>query len=147
MSQPSEITKDINNNVTNTPKKEEDCPWYSGPLQSKSKYTYIILAVVVFVVLYYAYTKFYKNAEEFTEETIYRAFIVLCKFNSFAPLNPELHAICSDKPEYINNNDSIIDKINKLKQDGRHYTNQSFLRLVQIVSRQNIMSNNNTNFF
>ena len=69
MSQPPEITKDINNNVTNTPKKEEDCPWYSGPLQSKSKYTYIILAVVVFVVLYYAYTKFYKNAEEFTEET------------------------------------------------------------------------------
>jgi hypothetical protein len=67
MSQPSEITKDINDTATNIPK--EDCPWYSGKLQPKSKYTYIILAVVVFVVLYYAYTKFYKNAEEFTEET------------------------------------------------------------------------------
>lgn len=68
MSQPSEITKDINNAATNIP-KEEDCPWYSGKLHPKSKYTYIILAIVVFVVLYYAYTKFYKNAEEFTEET------------------------------------------------------------------------------
>jgi len=78
-------------------------------------------------------------SDEFSEETIYRAFITFCRFNSLASLNEELIAICTDKPNYLNIADSISDKIKKLKQDGRIYNNDAMLRLLQIVGRQNIV--------
>jgi hypothetical protein len=77
--------------------------------------------------------------DEFSEETIYRAFITFCKFNSLASLNEDLIAVCTDKPDYLNMADSISEKIKKLKQDGRIYNNDAMLRLLQIVGRQNIV--------
>jgi len=76
---------------------------------------------------------------EFSEETIYQAFIVLCKFQSTIPLGEELAAICVDKPDYLKKLDSIQEKIAQLKRDGRNYTKEQFLRLFQIVSRNNII--------
>lgn len=60
MSDPSELTKD----ETQQTEVKKDCPWYSSKGDNKSKYTYIIIALVVFVVLYYAYHKFYKNIDD-----------------------------------------------------------------------------------
>jgi len=61
MTHPSEITStDVD--------KKEDCPWYTNK-EDKKKYTYIAIAILVAVILYYAYNKFYKNSEEFTETT------------------------------------------------------------------------------
>jgi hypothetical protein len=77
--------------------------------------------------------------DEFSEDTIYRAFITFCKFNSLASLNEDLIAVCTDKPDYLNMADSISEKIRKLKQDGRIYNNEAMLRLLQIVGRQNII--------
>ena len=80
--------------------------------------------------------------DEFNEETIYRAFISMCKFNSIVPLNEELAAICTDKPEFLfgNKDISIAETIRKLKQDGRNYDNKAFIRLLQVVNRQNIVT-------
>ena len=78
-------------------------------------------------------------SNDFSEETIYGAFITLCKFQSFKPLTEDLASICIDKPDYLNKMDSIQEKMEKLKRDGRNYTNQQFLRLFQIVSRNNII--------
>jgi hypothetical protein len=78
--------------------------------------------------------------DEFNEETIYRAFIKMCKFNSLKPIRGELLAICSDKPEFLSANDSISEKIKKLKQDGRNYTNENLLRLLQIINRRNVIN-------
>lgn len=78
--------------------------------------------------------------QEFTEETIYRAFIIFCKFTSLVPLTEDLISLCTNKPEYISSNDSISEIIAKLKRDGRNYTNDTFLRLLQIVNRKNIVS-------
>jgi hypothetical protein len=75
----------------------------------------------------------------FTEETIYYAFIMLCKFHSETHLIPDLLSICNDKPDYLKKMDTIQEKIIKLKNDGRIYTNEQFLRLFQIVSRHNII--------
>jgi hypothetical protein len=75
----------------------------------------------------------------FNEETIYLAFIHYCHFKSLLPLNENLIPICSDKPDYLSEKDSIAEIIRKLKSDGRNYTNSSFLRLLQIVSRENIV--------
>jgi hypothetical protein len=76
-------------------------------------------------------------SNEFNEETIYRGFITLCKFHSVIPLDEERLAICTDKPNYLKKMETIQEKIEKLKRDGRNYTKEQFIRLFQIISRQN----------
>jgi len=78
-------------------------------------------------------------SNEFSEETIYKAFIILCKFQSSIPLTEELATICVDKPDYLKKMDTIQEKIAKMKRDGRNYTKEQFLRLFQIVSKNNII--------
>jgi len=78
-------------------------------------------------------------SNDFSEETIYKAFIVLCKFQSSIPLSEELATVCVDKPDYLKKMDTIQEKIAKLKRDGRNYTKEQFLRLFQIVSRNNVI--------
>ena len=78
----------------------------------------------------------------FGEDTIYLAFITMCKFNSLTPLADELLTVCSAKPEYISKNETLHEQIAKLKRDGKNYTVASFLRLFQIVSRNNIIKMN-----
>jgi hypothetical protein len=77
--------------------------------------------------------------ENFSEETIYRAFIDLCRFQSTVPIDPDLATICIDKPDYLTKNDTLQEKIAKLKRDGRNFNKESFLKLFQIVSRNNII--------
>jgi len=78
-------------------------------------------------------------SEQYNNDTIYTAFIVLCKFNSIIPISPELDAICGGKPDYFVKTDSISEKIRKLKQEGKNYNNDSLLRLLQYTSKQNIV--------
>lgn len=78
-------------------------------------------------------------SNDFSEETIYKAFIMLCKFQSSIPLSDELATVCIDKPDYLKKMDTIEEKIAKLKRDGRNYTREQFLRLFQIVSRNNVI--------
>jgi len=78
-------------------------------------------------------------SSEFNEETIYSAFITFCNFQNSLPLTPDLATVCIDKPNYLSKNESIGEKISKLKRDGRNYTKAQFLRLFQIVCRNNII--------
>lgn len=79
---------------------------------------------------------------EFNERTIYLAFIYFCKFKSLIPIPEDLLPLCTDKPDsnLINPNDSIDRIIQKLKDDGRNYTNQQFLRLLQVIGQHNIIN-------
>jgi len=79
---------------------------------------------------------------EFSEETIYLVFIYYCKFKSLIPIPQDLLPLCTDKPEQglINSSDSIDRIIEKLKNDGRNYTNEQLLRLLQIISKNNIIN-------
>jgi hypothetical protein len=83
-------------------------------------------------------------SNEFNEKTIYLAFIYYCKFKSLVPIPTQLIPYCTDKPDssLINPNDSIERIIQKLKDDGRNYTNQQFLRLIQVIGRENIVKIN-----
>jgi hypothetical protein len=80
-------------------------------------------------------------SNEFNEKTIYLAFIYYCKFKSLMPIPEDLLPLCTDKPDItlINPNDSIDRIIQKLKDDGRHYSYEQFLRLIQLVARHNII--------
>ena len=77
---------------------------------------------------------------DISEETVYKAFIMFCKFQSAIPLTEELASICVDKPDYLTKMDTIQEKIAKLKRDGRNYTTEQFIRLFQLVSRNNIIN-------
>jgi hypothetical protein len=77
----------------------------------------------------------------FNEKTIYLAFIFYCKFKSLLPIPEDLLPICTSKPDstLINPTDSIDRIIQKLKEDGRNYTNDQFLSLIQLISKENIV--------
>ena len=75
----------------------------------------------------------------YSEDTIYRAFIDLCRFQSSVPMSQELATICVSKPDYLSKNDTLQEKIAKLKREGRNYSKEAFLRMFQIVSRENII--------
>lgn len=76
----------------------------------------------------------------FDEKTLYMAFIFYCKFKSLLPIPTDLLPICTSKPERLNDSDSIERIIQKLKEDGRNYTNEQFLKLIQLVSRENLVN-------
>jgi hypothetical protein len=78
-------------------------------------------------------------SNDFSEETIYQSFISLCNFQSSVPLAEDLATICIDKPEYLKKTDTFQEKLAKLKRDGRNYTKEQFVRLFQLVSRNNII--------
>ena len=78
---------------------------------------------------------------DFSEKTIYLAFIYFCKFKSLVPIPEALIPLCSDKPNMslISINEPLDKIVQRLKDDGRHFNNESFLRLLQLISRNNII--------
>ena len=80
---------------------------------------------------------------DFSEETIYQAFVVYCRFNSILPVPEFLSKFCEEKPRNIQPNASLREMIKKLKDDDRNYTYSSVIQLFQVVSRENIV---NTSF-
>jgi hypothetical protein len=78
----------------------------------------------------------------FNEKTIYLAFIFYCKFKSLLPIPQDLLPLCTNKPDsnLIDPSDTIDRIIQKLKEDGRNYTNEQFLKLIQLISRENIIN-------
>jgi len=72
--------------------------------------------------------------DKFTEHTIYRAFIVYCRFNTLVPLSENLKAICPTKPENFDANDSLEESIRKLKSTARNYSEQSLQQLLEVIN-------------
>jgi len=83
--------------------------------------------------------KFPELSDEFSEETIYQAFIVYCKYNSDIPVSEELRAVCMDKPDDFDIKDSIDEKIRKLKRDGKNFSNQSLDQLLAVINKSNLV--------
>jgi hypothetical protein len=83
--------------------------------------------------------EFLKLPDTFSEDTIYRAFIVFCKYNNDLPISEELRAICLNKPENYDKNDTIEESIRKLKRDGKLYTTESLEQLLTLVNRDNMV--------
>ena len=85
----------------------------------------------------------YQNLSlQINEETIYLAFIIFCKFKSLIPLDFDFLQFCSEKPKNINIKDTNTEIIQKLKSDGLLYSNELFLKLLQVVNRNNIINLN-----
>ena len=76
---------------------------------------------------------------KFSERTIYKAFIDFCHFQSLKPIPEDLLPLCVDKPDYLNSGENLTEIILKLKNDGRNYSYDHFLRLLQMVSRNRMI--------
>jgi hypothetical protein len=80
-------------------------------------------------------------SQNFDEKTIYLSFIYFCKFKSLIPIPDDLIPLCTEKPDLslVSNNLSIDKIIQNLKENGRKFDNEAFLRLLQLIGRKNII--------
>jgi len=86
--------------------------------------------------------KFDTLKNEFSENTIFMAFIRYCNFEKPIPIPDDLLSLCKcreGKPDLIDLNDSIQEKIEKLKEIGKTYTNGDLIKLLQRVGYYNII--------
>ena len=74
---------------------------------------------------------------DYSEATIYRAFISICRFNRQEILDDDLAAICGGKPETFSNSDAISEKIRKLKDDGKVYDGEYLEKLLRASGAKN----------
>jgi hypothetical protein len=76
--------------------------------------------------------------QNFDDKTIFLTFIHFCHYKTLVPINDKLLPLCVEKPD-VSEKDSNDEIITKLKLAGKNYSNESFLRLLQLVSQQNII--------
>ena len=80
------------------------------------------------------------NEVAFSEELVYKAFIYFCNFNNQIPLDDELLGLCLDKPAKFDNSKPINEIIAALKEEGKVYNFSSFVELLHIISKRNIVN-------
>lgn len=83
--------------------------------------------------------KFPTISSEFSEETIYKAFIEYCNFNNDIPISNSLLTVCLNKPDGYDDGDLISEKIDRLKKEGKTYSTESFNELLDIINKMNII--------
>lgn len=81
-----------------------------------------------------------KMISEMDERIIYGAFIHYCNFDRDIPIPPELEIVCNQKPAVYNRLDSLDTKIEKMKSNGKRFTQSNLEHLMSIVNRQNNVS-------
>jgi hypothetical protein len=95
----------------------------------------------IFLSLINTKNKYPSISQSFDEKIIYLAFIHFCKFKTLLPIPEDLLPLCTDKPDLsvIQGTLSVEQIIQKLKDVGRSFHADSFLRLLQLVGRKNII--------
>jgi len=78
----------------------------------------------------------------FSEETIYKAFIRYCRFNSGVLLSNDLKGVCIDNKSEFLVTHTFEEKMSILKGEGKHYTLTHFYQLMKLVEKKNIVAIN-----
>jgi len=78
-------------------------------------------------------------SSDFNDEIKYLAFIKFCNFSSLMPISADVLPLCKEKPENISENDSSKEIIAKLKEQRIEYSDDVFIRLLQVVNRNSII--------
>ena len=147
----------LENSCCNTNDKESTIQYFMNKNKDIQEYNLVVQNLTNILSDITAITQsalFYSNintkniypsiSTTFSEKTIYLTFIHFCKFKSLMPIPENLLPLCANKPDMLllNENDSIDEIIRKLKHDGRDYNYETFLRLLQLISRENIINVN-----
>jgi uncharacterized ubiquitin-like protein YukD len=83
--------------------------------------------------------KIISQTASFSEELVYKAFIYFCNFANLLPIDDELKGLCLDKPTQFDNNKQLKEIIESLKSEGKVYNFSSFVELIHIISKKNII--------
>ena len=78
-------------------------------------------------------------SNEFSEDSIYRAFIEYCNFNNDIPINNNLLDICVTKPDTYDKLASLSDNITALKKENNIYSIETFNKLIDEVNKMNVI--------
>ena len=76
----------------------------------------------------------------FSDNTVYQAFIVMCKLTTSTPPPTYLQGLCLIRPNPLPPDASLERYIDILKSEGHNYTQASLAALMQAVNRQNIVT-------
>lgn len=79
------------------------------------------------------------SSETFNERTRLLGLIDYCNFRNFCPIPDELVPLCESKPSNIKMENSTEDVMLKIKEDKLGLNEETFQRMVQLVSRRNII--------
>jgi len=83
--------------------------------------------------------KVISQTTSFSEELVYKAFIYFCNFANLLPIDEELKGLCLDKPLEFNSTKTLREIIDSLKSQGKVYNFSSFIELIHIISKKNII--------
>jgi len=84
-------------------------------------------------------TKYPSVNPEFSEDTIYSAFIHFCKFNKNIPVSDEMMAICLSNKSTFKPMDSLKTKVETLKKEGRMFTVENLHSLLNVINSHNLV--------
>ena len=83
--------------------------------------------------------KIISQTTSFSEDLVYKAFIYFCNFANLLPIDEELKGLCLDKPSNFDSTKQLREMIESLKSEGKVYNFSSFVELIHIVSKKNII--------
>jgi len=83
--------------------------------------------------------KIISQTTSFSEDLVYKAFIYFCNFANLLPIDEELKGLCLDKPTNFDSNKQLKEIIESLKSEGKVYNFSSFVELIHIISKKNII--------
>ena len=83
--------------------------------------------------------KIISQTTSFSEDLVYKAFIYFCNFANLLPIDEELKGLCLDKPTNFDSNKQLKEIIESLKSEGKIYNFSSFVELIHIISKKNII--------
>lgn len=84
--------------------------------------------------------KYPKVSDEFSEKTIYQGFIEFCKINKAEPIDDYMMAFCADRTSEFTKFDTLTDKIEILKKEGKVYNRDMFIEMLNIVNKQRVLT-------
>ena len=76
---------------------------------------------------------------EHFEKNVYLAFIRYCNLDSDLPIPQDLQSLFSEKMHDYPRDRSLMEKIDFLKQNGKRFTKNNLLQLMEIVNKRNIV--------
>jgi hypothetical protein len=84
--------------------------------------------------------KYPNVSNNFGEKTIYQGFIQFCKMNKEDPVDDSLLTYCMDQTSGFNKLDSLSDKIEIMKGEGKEYDNDMFIELLNAVNKRRVLA-------
>jgi hypothetical protein len=132
-----------NNSLDYFIRKRANIKTYNDLVESYSKVMYEIkqrTTALSFLSIVNTKNVFPPPNLQFNKETIYRAFIHYCRFNTIKPLSDVFRVICKEKPANFKLGLQIPDQIKLLEENGATYSVGDMMQLLLIVSKKNIIS-------